>query len=99
MVLLKQDKHHKHTSTCRRRRGGNTTVCTFNIPFPPMCQTVIMEPLEENKYIVDDIKNLRLLNSHILVYLNNNSKTLSKSEMTMQDLLDVVEAPSYKKYF
>ncbi|CEP13534.1 hypothetical protein [Parasitella parasitica] len=41
--LLKRQTH-KHTATCRRKRGSQT-VCRFNIPFLPMSATKILRPL------------------------------------------------------
>lgn len=53
--LLKTRRTHKHTSSCRRKRGGKT-VCRFNIPFFPMLGTSLLTPLNWDKYSEDQLK-------------------------------------------
>ncbi|KAG2191489.1 hypothetical protein INT47_013266 [Mucor saturninus] len=96
--LLRTRQTHRHTSTCRRKRGGNKAVCRFNIPFPPISCTTIMEPLDLTKYSAENIKDFKELNKRIMDYLNTNYKELSDSNTSFEEFLNLVNARSYNDY-
>lgn len=95
--LIKRQTH-RHTSTCKRKRGGNDIVCRFNIPFPPMESTMILVSLYPSKYSVEVIKHFKALNQKIRNYLNENLKTLAESDMTFYQFLEKVIIPSAIEY-
>ncbi|KAG2192949.1 hypothetical protein INT47_004688 [Mucor saturninus] len=96
--LLRTRQTHRHTSTCRRKRGGNKVVCRFNIPFPPISCTTIMEPLDLTKYSAENIKHFKELNKRIMDYLDTNYKELSDYNTSLEEFLDFVDARSYNDY-
>ena len=40
---------HGHTDSCQRKLRNNTKICRFSIPFYPMRETKILEPIEANE--------------------------------------------------
>lgn len=101
--MLNCQTHH-HTRTCRRKRGNQWVFC-FSMPFYPMTETQVFSPYEHQRN-ADDSDEARLaeqrqyedMSSRIRSYLNDNSDTLSTSDMSFQDSLAAVEVPSNEEY-
>ena len=54
-------QRHKHSRSCRK---GGKAVCRFGIPFPPMRETVIMQPYPGEDYSVHE-ENYRIVQEHL----------------------------------
>lgn len=96
--LIKTRQTHRHTSTCMRKRGGNKTVCRFNIPFFPMKETAILTPLDPGNYSNEKIESLRASYKKIHDYLHENSKTLSTSDILFEEFLLFVGVTNESDY-
>ncbi|KAG2193629.1 hypothetical protein INT47_007461 [Mucor saturninus] len=97
--LLKTRQTHKHTSTCRRKRGGNDIVCRFNIPFMPMPYTKIMLPLDHSDYTPEETSEYKKMHKGSKDYLDENSTMLSDSEISFVTFLELVNVPCPAEYF
>ncbi|XP_059070801.1 uncharacterized protein LOC131860407 [Cryptomeria japonica] len=76
--LANLHKHH-HTKQCRRNKKTN---CRYNFPFPPMQNTMILEPLLE--------KNEKIMSNSTKIYSTLQIENYDAS-CTVQDFLDEIQ--------
>jgi len=50
-----QYQRHKHSASCLRELRGQQ-FCRFNMPYPPMSETLGLNPFEENESNVEKYK-------------------------------------------
>lgn len=81
---------HRHARTCKKA-GKN--ICRFNFPLPPMPETIILEPLEEDKFEqnADVQQNYRkiceLLNDSKLCNAMSFDEFLTMINLTKEDYI------------
>ncbi|EPB84752.1 hypothetical protein HMPREF1544_08473 [Mucor circinelloides 1006PhL] len=91
---------HKHTATCKRKRGDQI-VCRFNIPFLPMDVTRVLRPFnadEEEMMTEQELADIRDRYKRIRRYLDQNAETLVDSAMTFDEFLQAIEISSVDAY-
>lgn len=75
---------HRHARTCMKK---NKPICRFQFPIPPMPQTVVLAPLDED----DDFSTAATTYQKIVEYLNSLKFRDSAVEMSFQDFLSELQ--------
>jgi len=80
---------HKHTFTCERKTRNGDTKCRFGMPYPPMKETQILNPLSEDT--PKTIKQKLMSNfSKVQELLNGLHKT-GNSDISFEDFLILIQ--------
>ncbi|XP_061195058.1 uncharacterized protein LOC133203256 [Saccostrea echinata] len=72
---------HRHARTCMKK---NKPICRFHFPIPPMPQTVVLAPLDDDD---EHCSTAVMSYQKIVDYLNSSKFRESEIEMTFQDIL------------
>ncbi|XP_062577467.1 uncharacterized protein LOC134239311 [Saccostrea cucullata] len=72
---------HRHARTCMKK---NKPICRFQFPIPPMSQTVVLTPLDDDD---EHFSTAAMSYQKIVDYLNSSKFRESEIEMTFQDFL------------
>ncbi|XP_056001840.1 uncharacterized protein LOC130048804 [Ostrea edulis] len=76
---------HRHARTCMKK---NKPICRFHFPIPPMPQTVVLAPLDEDD---QNFSTAFISYQKIVDYLNSSKFRESEIEMTFQEFLSELQ--------